>query len=268
LDEPLATRINHLKEECMFAADEISAAIESGEDERQLVVGRKVTTLVERYKTLLEEVEEEDTERIERTLGRRVTDLRRLAEALTRRSAGSRVPRASDAGSVPFVEQRPVSKSIVPQRAAFTRDSPKYSVGGEVESWCGKCRDFRGHHIVAMVGDEPKQVICQACRSRHGYRTEPGRNADKGSTTPQQQTTQPPPQRYVDPEQVRIADQKRQLNKELDAVETPRQWDPRGRYKANEVIVHPEFGRGKIENVIKGSVLVRFRDRLRPLDVK
>ena len=33
------------------------------------------------------------------------------------------------------------------------------------------------HSIVAMVGDEPKQVLCQVCGSRHTYRTTPARRA-------------------------------------------------------------------------------------------
>jgi len=37
----------------------------------------------------------------------------------------------------------------------------------------------------------------------------------------------------------------------------------RERYKVGEIIQHPELGRGKIENVLKGSLLVRFRDGLK-----
>ena len=56
--------------------------------------------------------------------------------------------------------------------------------------------------------------------------------------------------------------------KELDEAVEPRVFDPRGRYKANEIIVHPEHGRGKIENVNRNSLLVRFREGLRPIDLK
>ena len=35
-------------------------------------------------------------------------------------------------------------------------------------------------------------------------------------------------------------------------------FDPKERYKAGEIIVHPEYGRGKIENVLRSSLLVRF----------
>lgn len=265
MDQQLSQRLAQLKDECIGAADDVSAAIESGEDERQLAAGQKVVELSTRYKQLLDEVEPAERDMVERVYGRRVTDLRRLGEGLTKRSSGSATKLAVDAGSVPFLLSRPVSKSIVPARAAPTRNSPRYSVGGEVDAWCGKCRDFRVHNVVALLDDQPKAVICQTCRSRHGYRTEPGRNADKATPSSAPRPAAPRP---VDPAIAREAEAKRQLNKELDAAESPRTFDPRARYKANEVIVHPEFGRGKIENVMKTSLLVRFRDRLRPIDLK
>ena len=40
-----------------------------------------------------------------------------------------------------------------------------------------------------------------------------------------------------------------------------RVFDPKERYKAGEIIVHPEYGRGKIENVLRSSLLVRFSGR-------
>src|SRR5207237_6928851 len=48
-------------------------------------------------------------------------------------------------------------------------------VGGDVEAWCSPCGGLTEHSIVAMVGDEPKQVVCQSCGGRHGYRTTPAR---------------------------------------------------------------------------------------------
>ena len=270
MDEQLREQFSKLKDECIAASEEVSAAMESGEDARQLAAGDHVHSIVARYKELLAEVPAAEHDRVDRVYGRRITDLRRAAEGLTKRVGGAPVKRAVNAGHVPFVDVRPVSKSIVPQRAAPTRDAPRYSVGGEVESWCGKCRDFKEHHIVAMVGDQPKQVICTVCRSRHGYRTEPGRNAEKAAAAaPASTFVEPPrPQHPANTEAARAAEAKRKLNEELDRAENPRTYDPRGRFKANEVIVHPEWGRGKIENVIKGSMLVRFRDMLRPLNLK
>jgi hypothetical protein len=268
VDEETTARINELKDEAISASEEVSASIESGEDRRQLAAGNKVQELARRYAELLEDVVPGDRERVERLVGRRITDLRRQAEALTKRIAGSKAERARDAGFVPFLEQRAPPKSIEPPRAAPTRHSPKFAVGGEAEAWCGKCREFTVHHIVAMVGDQPKQVLCMRCKSRHSYRTEPTARgaAQAGPAQAPVQTEVYRPQ--VDPAAARRAEQKRLLIKELEEAVDPRPFDPRERYKANEIIYHPEHGRGKIENVNRNSLLVRFREGLRPLDLK
>ena len=44
-----------------------------------------------------------------------------------------------------------------------------------------------------------------------------------------------------------------------------RQFSPKERYKAGEIIEHPEHGRGKIENTLPRSLLVRFAGGLKPL---
>jgi hypothetical protein len=266
VDEETTARLNELKEEAIAASEEVSAAIEAGEDRPQLAAGMKVQELARRYAELLEDVAAGDRDRVDRLVGRRITDLRRQAEALTKRIAGTKAARPTDAGFVPFLEQRAPPKSIEPPRAAPTRHSPKFAVGGEAEAWCGKCREFTEHHIVAMIGDQPKQVLCMRCKSRHSYRTEPtARGAAAPAAAPTPTETYRP---QVDPAAARRAEQKRQLIKELDEAVEPRVFDPRGRYKANEIIVHPEHGRGKIENVTRGSLLVRFREGLRPIDLK
>lgn len=266
MDEETTARMNELNDEAIAASEEVTASIEAGEDRRQLAAGLKVQELARRYAELLEDVKAGDRARVERLVGRRITDLRRQAESLTRRMVGSKAKRASDAGLLPFLEQRAPPKSIESPRAAPTRHSPKYAVGGEAEAWCGKCREFTLHHIVAMVGAQPKQVLCMRCKSRHSYRTEPTRGAVQATAPAPVQTETYRP--HVDPAAARRAEQKRLLMKELDEAVEPRVFDPRGRYKANEIIVHPTHGRGKIENVNRNSLLVRFREGLRPIDLK
>jgi hypothetical protein len=272
VDEELTIRLNELKDEILGAHDEVAAALESGEDAQQLAAGRHVEELARRYAELKDEIPDEEQDRLERGIGRRITDLRRAAMQLTRRDSGQKVERAVDAGQVPFLLQRQPPKSIVPPRAAPSA-GPKFTVGGEVEAWCGKCREFREHNIVAIVDGQPKQVICQTCNSRHGYRTEPsgrgakpaeGAAAPSAAADPQAKARRAVEERELQKKQ----DARRQLQKELaDAVE-PRPFDPKGRYKAGEIIVHPEHGRGKIENVLRGSLLVRFLEGLRPLNLQ
>src|SRR5688572_25212638 len=42
--------------------------------------------------------------------------------------------------------------------------------GGNVDSWCGKCKMMLAHTIEAMVGDKPVRVLCNTCKAQHGYK--------------------------------------------------------------------------------------------------
>jgi hypothetical protein len=264
MDETLSNKVQQLNDEIRAAADEVDAALEADEEAREVVAGQRVDELAARWRELQAAMSPTERDEAERGIGRRLTDLRRAAAGLSRRDSGSSVQRAEDAGFVPFLERRAPPKSIVPQRAA---PSSKLSVGGEVDSWCGKCKEMTTHNIVAMVGDQPKQVICQACNSRHDFREAPParhRTAARAAATSPASTAH---QRMEDRELQKRQEAKRALQKELADAVDPRPFDPKGRYKAGEIIVHPEHGRGKIENVLRGSMLVRFAEGLRPLDL-
>ena len=267
MDESQTNRLNQLNDDIASAINEVDAALESGEEPRQIAAGKLIEGLAARWRELSQALSGADLDAAERGVGRRMTDLRRSGAALSRRDAGVRVQRSEDAGFVPFIERRAPPKSIVPQRAA---PSSKLSVGGEVDSWCGKCKEMTTHNIVAMVGDQPKQVICQVCNSRHDFRTEPParhRKASGSVPTTGGGTEGATARRNEDRELAKRQEAKRQLQKELADAAEPRTFDPKARYKAGEIIVHPEHGRGKIENVLRGSLLVRFLEGLRPLDL-
>ena len=256
----LADQIEELRNEIIVAAADVASAIESGEEAKHLEVGRVVDGIVKKYQ---ERLAGPDRDRWEIALGRRITDLRRSAAMLMQRASGSKTELAVDTGMVPFLLQRKPGKSIVPERAAPTG---KLSVGGEVDAWCGKCKEVRTHNIVAMVGGDPKQVVCQTCSSRHNYRTEPPPRA-RTSSGSVPVVTGNAAARAADKEQQSRQEQKRVLQKELADAPEPRPFDPKERYKAGEIIVHPEYGRGKVENVLRTSLLVRFLEGLRPLDL-
>jgi hypothetical protein len=270
MDDSQTQRLNQLNDEIASAINEVDAAIESGEEPRQIAAGKMVEKLAASYREAIADLSEADREATERGVGRRLTDLRRSAAALSRRDSGREAQLAVDAGFVPFIERRAPPKSIVPQRAA---PSSKLSVGGELESWCGKCKEMTTHNIVAMIGDQPKQVICQVCNSRHDYRTEPPARHKKAvaaaAATPSSSGGDfaVASRRPEDRDLQRRQEAKRLLQKELAEAPEPRPFDPKGRYKSGEIIVHPEHGRGKIENVLRGSLLVRFLEGLRPLDL-
>lgn len=257
ISEALRTQIDSFTDECRLAFHEIDAALESGEKDRQLAAGRAIEDLGRRYRELRDAHTGNERSAIERALDRRIVDLRRSASGLVQRVGGARAQRASDAGFVPFLEQR--SPSSGPAPAEWPTLAPKrVGVGTEIESWCGKCKEMRTHSIVAMVGDQPKQVICSSCRSTHNHRGEPplrSRPAAEADSAP------------VARERSRREEIRRDLQRELNASIEVRAFDPKATYKRGEIISHPSHGRGKIENVLKGSLLVRFLEGLRPLDL-
>jgi hypothetical protein len=260
--------LNQLSDELRTLANEVDAALESEEDAVQLAAGDKVDAFVVRFREALAGLSPADRSSVEMRLDRRVIDLRRAAGRLLRRASGAKAELAKDAGMVPFILQRQPGRDMKLDRGV---PRSKLSVGSDVDAWCGKCKELREHRIVAMVGDEPKQVVCNTCGSRHTFRSEPARRGAAGAgadgesaaATGGARTTASARSGGNDPKR----EERAKLQRELAEAENPREFDPRGRYKAGEIIVHPEHGRGKIENVLRGSLLVRFVDGLKPLNL-
>jgi hypothetical protein len=228
---------------------------EERKDERDVVAAAHagVDRLSRRYRELLQSLSPGEQMRAERALGRRVIDLKRMASMLPKIPAAvtpeSTPDRAAGGGA-------PEHRRITGVSWSHERRVPvaKLSVGSDVESWCGKCGESTTHSIVAMVGDEPKQVLCQVCGSRHTHRTGPARQKAAGAAAAPG-ADRP---RGTDPEAQKRAAELRALGEEVASAANVRVFDPKERYKAGEIIVHAEFGRGKIENVLRSSLLVRF----------
>ncbi len=148
---------------------------EERKDERDVVAAAHagIERLSRRYRELLQSLSPGEQLRAERALGRRVVDLKRLASLLPKIPAASveSTPDRAAGGGAPE-DRRITGVSWSHDRRA---PAPKLGVGGDVESWCGRCGEATTHSIVAMVGQEPKQVLCQVCGSRHTHRTGPAR---------------------------------------------------------------------------------------------
>lgn len=249
--------VDQLKTEISDVALQVHQA-EERKDERDVVAAAHagVERLSQRYRALLASLSPKDQMAAERLLGRRVVDLKRLASMLPKvpAAATESTPDRMAGGGAPGERRITGVTWSTPGRAA---PSSTLKVGGDVESWCGRCAELTTHSIVAMVGDEPKQVLCQVCGSRHSHRTVSARKAPAaaaGSTTGATEDRARP----GDPEARKRAAELRALGAEVAAADNVRAFDPRERYKAGEIISHPEFGRGKIENVLRSSLLVRF----------
>jgi hypothetical protein len=250
-----APTLEQLKAEITDVTLQVHLA-EERKDERDLVAAAHagVERLSQRYRALLASLSPAEQMSAERALGRRVVDLKRMASLLPKVPAAnteSTPDRAAGGGA-------PEGRRITGVSWSHERAAPKkVGVGADIESWCGRCAELTTHSIVAMVGDDPKQVLCQVCGSRHAHRTASARRTTTG-TNPAAGGDVEVPGRPVDPEAKRRAAELRALGEEVAAATDVKLFDPKERYKAGQIIVHPEFGRGKIENVLRSSLLVRF----------
>jgi hypothetical protein len=250
-----APTLDQLKAEITDVTLQVHLA-EERKDERDLVAAAHagVERLSQRYRELLASLSPAEQMRVERALGRRVVDLKRLTSLLPKVPAAtteSTPDRAVGGGA-------PEGRRITGVSWSHERVAPKkVGVGADVESWCGRCAELTTHSIVAMVGDEPKQVLCQVCGSRHAHRTVAARRTTTGAS-PTGGGEIEERGRPVDPETKRRAAELHALGEEVAAAPDVRLFDPKERYKAGQIISHPEYGRGKIENVLRSSLLVRF----------
>jgi hypothetical protein len=256
VDAPAPPTLAEIGDEIRDVALQVHQA-EEHKEERDAVAAAHagVERLSRRYRELLQSLTPAEQMRTERMLGRRVVDLKRLASLLPKVPAANTesTPDRVAGGGAPG-ERRITGVSWTNERGA---PAARPGVGSDVESWCGRCGESTTHSIVAMVGSEPKQVLCQVCGSRHSHRTGPARKAAAagGASAGGEADDRPRP---TDPEARRKAAELRALGEEVAAAATVRLFDPRERYKAGEIIAHPEYGRGKIENVLRSSLLVRF----------
>lgn len=229
-------------------------------EERELVIAARegVERLSQRYREMYDSLSPGEQMKVDRTLGRRVVDVKRLASLLPKvasiaaDSTPDRVAGASTVG-----ERRITGVSWSHGRPAPTGGTAR-SVGNDVEAWCGKCSELTLHHIVALIGNEPKQVLCTVCNSRHAYRTAAARRSSAGEGGAGNAASDDRPRSAQSAEAAKKAEQLRALAQEVNAATEIKVFDPKQRYKVGDIISHPEYGRGKIENVLRSSLLVRF----------
>jgi hypothetical protein len=121
----------------------------------------------------------------------------------------------------------------------------KLSTGGDVDSWCTKCKIMILHTIVAMVEDKPKKVQCNSCGSNHVFRADPPgtrRSATGRKTTSKSSRGALKPSDYE------------KLMEGRDRREA-RRYSPKLEFQKSELIIHPKFGLG-IATLLKDQTKV------------
>jgi hypothetical protein len=142
----------------------------------------------------------------------------------------------------------------------------KLGAGSEIDAWCTRCRMDLGHRIIAMVGPQPKRVICQTCNSQHNYR--PPRTlpiTPSTAATPHRQPKAPAkPTARARSEHERLALWESKIAGQSVSAFTRYAMDRA--YREGQLILHSKFGEGYVVDVLEnGKVSIMFRDGPRTL---
>jgi len=151
-----------------------------------------------------------------------------------------------------------------------TTKKPK--TGGEIDSYCTKCKLDLTHRIIAMVGDEVKKVECKTCASHHLYRRPKSEKliavASKGKVVAtKREAGEERERRPASAKAVAAAQRERDQTSQWEHAIAGQ---PMGAFKAyritlvlnpGELVRHPKFGDGVVARVIdRGKVEILFQD--------
>jgi hypothetical protein len=146
--------------------------------------------------------------------------------------------------------------------------------GGEVDSWCTKCRLYLNHRIIAMVGTKPARVECSTCSSHHNYRARPPGDKAEAAGAPRSgrvvgsSGAAPRSGRGPTKAQQEQLDRERSWEKAVSG-KAPRDFKPyrvTQTFAYGELVHHAKFGDGIVTRVIDAhKVEILFKDEPRTL---
>jgi len=130
------------------------------------------------------------------------------------------------------------------------------SSGDEVDSYCGKCKLERVHHVVALVDGAVAKVLCKTCGSQHRYKpTQTGTKKKARATTRKASTAGPA--RHAKRWEEAMAEKGDMPGKPYSAF---------SEFVPGDIIEHDRFGRGLVSEVsAAGKMHVLFKDAPRRL---
>ena len=124
----------------------------------------------------------------------------------------------------------------------------KLRPGDDTDTYCGRCKAERAHHVVALNADgAPATVICRTCGGQHRFREK------KEAAAP-----------------TAVGRAGRKVREAAaftrDAPKGPaRDYSPKEIYAVGEWVEHPKFGQGKVAQARSGKIEVRFESGSRLL---
>lgn len=143
--------------------------------------------------------------------------------------------------------------------------------GGEVDSWCTKCKLVLNHRIIAMVGAQPARVECSTCGSHHNFRARaPGEKAPSagGARSTGGSSSGPRSVRGPTKAQQAALDRERTWEKAIagKGVRDFRPYRVTETFEEGDLVRHSKFGDGVVMRIIEGKkVEILFKDEPRTL---
>jgi hypothetical protein len=119
----------------------------------------------------------------------------------------------------------------------------KPQLGGDIEAYCGKCKDSREHVIAALNSEGGvERVQCRTCQSNHLFR----QKAAKSTTT--RTATRTASSRTT----------KKEATPDLEGGGPLRSYSMQDKYGVGDRVEHPKFGIGVVVEVRFGKIDVKF----------
>lgn len=114
-----------------------------------------------------------------------------------------------------------------------------YQLGGDIEAYCGKCKEMREHAIAALDDKTGvvKRVTCRTCQGNHLYRAAKAAPRATGTRTP------------------RMSKKEAALLAEAGPA---RAYSMQSKFAVGDRIEHPKFGTGLVTEVRSGKIDVKF----------
>lgn len=121
----------------------------------------------------------------------------------------------------------------------------KAQLGGDIDAYCGKCKEMREHVIAAMSpAGQVERVQCRTCQSNHLYREKKAPTASSRSTT---------------------RASRKDSASALAETGPLRMYSMQDRFAVGDFVQHPKFGTGQVIEVRLGKIDVKFGRELKTL---
>ena len=149
--------------------------------------------------------------------------------------------------------------------------SKSLGAGGEVDSYCTKCRLVLNHRVIAMVGQKPRKVECSTCGSHHLYRPlAPGAKAEPVERASRAGTREPRASKALSATRARALSESRNRSWEQavlgKSLKDFTHYTVKATFRQGELVHHAKFGEGVVTRIVDvAKVEIAFRDETRML---